>query len=271
MFESDFEMQARGNADEGLDTTIVDNPQNNTEDHDDNGEHSDGTKVAEGGGNGAENTSGEGTDGSSDNSDEYIVLRLNGDEVRTLNRDEATHYAQRGIELESVYQKLDYVAVSLGVTVDEFLKNQLDSREDAYRKELETKVSDPATLEELMGLYRTREKEKYEQVILGRKTEQENARQTKESKVADDFLKLQQEFPEVADFKSLPEGVKKAAARGENLLGAYLLHLHREGQAVKKAEENAKVAAKASTGSMNNAAGGNEESFSDFRKALFGM
>ncbi len=236
-----------------------------------NGEGADGVKnTDEGAGDGTGNNEGDGPDGSSDSSDKYIELRINDNEVRSLNRDEAMHYAQRGVELEGVYQKLDYLATAQGVSVDDYLKNQLDAREQSYRAELETRVTDKDALEELMGLYRTREKEKYEQAILGRKKAEETARQTRESKIAEDFLKLQKEFPEVSDYKSLPNSVKSAAAKGEDLLSAYLLHRHREGQAVKKAEESAKAAAAASAGSMQSVADISEESFSDFKKALFG-
>ncbi len=215
----------------------------------DNADADNNATATDNGTEGAEDNAGNGTDGSLEDTTEYIEIAVT-DGVRTLNRDEATHYAQRGVELEATYQKLDYLATAQGITVDEFLKSQLDARENAYRQELESRVPNKDDVEKLMGLYRSQEKEKYEQAILGRKKAEETARQTRESKIADDFLKLQKEFPEVKDYKSLPKEVKSAVAKGQDLMSAYLLHQHREGQAVKKAEESAKAAATASAGSM---------------------
>ncbi len=277
MFGEDIEFGAAFEADENLGAADEGNAADERNDADgaDTGNES-GAGKSNGAENSAENgaeggaaeNEGNGDDGSLDNSEDFIEITAT-DGVRSLNRNEATHYAQRGVELEATYQKLDYLATAQGVSVDEYLKSQLDARENVYRQELETRVHDKESVEKLMGLYRSQEKEKYEQAILGRKKAEETARQTRESKVAEDFLKLQKEFPEVSDFKSLPNSVKSAAAKGEDLLSAYLLHQHREGQAVKKAEESAKAAAAASAGSMNSAASPNEDSFKDFRKALF--
>nr|DAO88780.1 MAG TPA: hypothetical protein [Caudoviricetes sp.] len=211
---------------------------------------------------------GNGTVSPEDNTDDYIDVSYN-NETRTLNRGEAATYALRGLELEGLHSKLFYLANAEGKSVDEYLENLLTIRENAYREELESRVTDQQALNDLMELYRSREKEKYEQTVLGRKKAEEEERQTRESEIADEFLKLQKEFPEIADFKSLPNEVKSAAAKGENLLSAYLLHRHREGQAVKKAEESAKAAAAASTGSMSSEHGNSEEAYAEFRKSLF--
>lgn len=206
----------------------------------------------ENGTEGAVNDAGNGTEGSFEDTSDYIEVSF-GEEVRSLNRDEATYYAQRGIELDQVYQELDYIATTQGLTVDEFLKAQRDARETAYRQQLETRVTDEEAIEDLMNLYRSKEDEKYEQAKLGRKKAEEAERQSRESRIADDFIKLQKEFPEVKDFKSLPASVKQAAANGKDLLAEFLLYQHREGQAVKKAEETAKAAAAASGGSVKSA------------------
>ena len=233
------------------------------------GEESNGESDSDEGASDGADDEGNGADGSEVDTGDFIEISVN-DERRTLNRDEAAQYARRGVELDGMYRKLDYLATASGKTVDDLLQGYLDAREAEYRKGLEARVSDPEAVEQLMEVYRTREKEKYEQAVLGRKKAEETARQTREAQIAEDFIKLQKEFPEVADYKSLPPEVKRAAANGENLLNAYLLHLHREGQAVKKAKANAEAAAAASAGSMSDVAQNRENaSFSEFKAALF--
>lgn len=228
----------------------------------------DGKDVDEKPADGAENDTGNGTESPTDDTDAFLDVSFN-DETRTLSRDEAAAYAQKGLELEGMHKKLDYLANAEGKSVDEFLENLLRSREAAHETELKSRITDEAAVNDLMELYRSREKEKYEQTLLGRKKAEEAARASLEGQIADSFLKLQKEFPEVADFKSLPDEVKRAAGKGEDLLSAYLLYRHREGQAVKKAEESAKAAAAATPGSMSSEAGKPEEAYAEFKRSLF--
>ena len=217
---------------------------------------------------GAESDAGNGIENPTDDTDQFLEFSFN-NEMRTLNRDEAVAYALKGLELEGMHKKLDYLANADGKSVEEFLETLLTARESAHRQELESRISDENAVNDLMDLYRTREKEKYEQVLLGRNKAQEEAKKSREGQIAEDFLKLQKEFPDIADFKSLPNEVKRAAANGEGLLSAYLLFKHREGQAVKKAEESAKAASAASSGSMSSEAGKHEEAYAEFKRSLF--
>lgn len=216
------------------------------------------------------NATGNGAEGSLDNNDSFIDIEFS-DGVRSLSRDEATAYILRGSELEGLHKKLDYLASVNGKSVDEYLEELLKNREDAYRRELETKVTDESTIDDLMEVYRTREKEKYNEVLLGRKNAEEAAKVTRENQIADSFIELQKEFPEITEYKLLPEEVRRSAAKGENLLSAYLLHMHKEQKAVKKAEETAAAAKAASSGSVSTEKADGEKAYiTDFEKGLFG-
>lgn len=184
-------------------------------------------------------------------------------ETRVLSRDDAATYAQigmkfkdSGINIDTVkplYNKLDYIAAQRGCSIPELVDGLLAGDEDNHRKELaETLGADNPVIEELMKVYRSEQKEKYEKVLSDRKSAEENAEKEKqislEKRLAEEFTELKAEFPEIAEFSALPKEVKAEAAKGRDLLSAYLRYTHKENKKAAAAEQAEKAAAKASTG-----------------------
>ena len=103
-----------------------------------------------------------------------------------------------------------------------------------------------------MKVYSNEQKEKYEKVLLDRKSAKDNAEKEKqislEKRLAGEFAELKTEFPEIADFSALPKEVKAEAANGRDLLSAYLRYTHKENKKTAAAQQAEKEAAKASTG-----------------------
>ena len=67
--------------------------------------------------------------------------------------------------------------------------------------------------------------------------------------------RLQQEFPELAEFSAVPKSVLDAAVKGKNLTDAYLRYQRAESKKVSAAKATQEQAAKASAGSQAEGAG----------------
>lgn len=73
--------------------------------------------------------------------------------------------------------------------------------------------------------------------------------------LADEFVELQQEFPELAEFSAVPKAVLDAVVKGKNLTDAYLRYQRTESKKVSAAKATQEQAAKASAGSQAEGAG----------------
>lgn len=207
-------------------------------------------------------------------------------ETQLLSRDDAVRYAQigmkfkdSGIDIDTVkpiYNKLDYIAAQRGCSMQELVDGLLSSAEESHRKELtDTLGADNPVVEELMKVYRNEQKEKYERVLSDRRAAEESAQKEKqislERRLAEEFTELKAEFPEIAEFSALPREVKAEAAKGRDLLSAYLRYTHKENKRTAAAEQAEKAAAKASTGQAASPAQSEENAVSAFMQGLSGI
>lgn len=199
--------------------------------------------------------------------------------TRSLSRDEVVDFAKQGIfyndTVKPLYNKLDYIAAQRGCTIPELVDGLLAGDEDNHRKELaETLGADNPVIEELMKVYRNEQKEKYEKVLSDRKSAEENAEKEKqislEKRLAEEFAELKAEFPEIAEFSALPKEVKAEAAKGRDLLSAYLRYTHNQNKKTAAAEAAEKAAAKASTGQASSPAQAEDSVVSAFLDAFNG-
>ena len=180
----------------------------------------------------------------------FLSIQYN-HEIKGLSREEAASLAQKGIYYQGVYDKLDYVATQMDTDVDTLVENLLKKQEDGYRQSLVDKLGEDSDLiDGLMQVYRNNQKEKYDKAVADRKTKTETAMT---SRLADEFVELRAEFPELEEFKDLPDTVKKKAAEGMNLTAAFLLYKHNENKRIAAAQDSAIAAEKASAGSASSA------------------
>lgn len=176
---------------------------------------------------------------------------------RTLNREEAVSYAQKGMFYETavmpLYNKLDYIAAQRGQSIEEVVDRLMNSDEEHHKQELIERFGEESgIIDDLMKVYRDGQKQKYDKIVADRqKAAEESAsreRESLEARLASEFSELRTEFPEVKEFKDLPTAVKAAAANGRDLLSAYLRYRHSEGKKIADAQASAEAAAKATTG-----------------------
>ncbi len=245
-------------------------------------EQSEGTNQAEGEQNAVE---GSGNEQNAKDS-AFLPIRYNHEDM-TLSREEAVKFAQLGKlysesgldigTVKPIYSKLDYIAALKGVTPEALVDGMIADDEAQFRQGLVEKFGeDTEELEILLQAHRDTQKQKYQKILETRTETEQNAAKEKQeslnSRLANEFLELQAEFPEIANFASVPPAVKEMAAKGMDLMSAYLRFKHSEDKKVTAAKQTAESAQKASTGSGSSAADeGISESEKRFRDALWGL
>lgn len=199
----------------------------------------------------------------------FLPVKVNHEE-RNLTREEATMYAQIGMGfkesgmdlnvIKPLYSKLDYIAAQRDCSIEDVIDGIISSDENAYRQSLVDKFGedDGNLIEDCIQAYHNKQKAKYDKVLENRKTATKQQTESLNAKIAADFLTVKAEFPEYAEFKDLPETVKKSALEGESLMSALLLHNHREGKKIAAQQQSAEKAAKSSTGTIADTPSGDD-------------
>lgn len=232
-----------------------------------------------------ENQNSEENNNSSENSEpEFSLPIVYNKEGRNLNRDEAIKYAQMGLHLQEsginlseakdIHAKLDYIATVKGVDVKSLIDEMFDSDEKTYREELAGEGMSEKTIDSLVALRKSENKEKYEAAIAQRKADKEalieQNRQSLENRLADELIELKELCPEVESYESLPDSVKEMAVKGLDLTSAYLRYAHAERVKIEKATKAAEEAAKATAGSLSGESNTPDNTQSAFLKGLWG-
>ena len=198
----------------------------------------------------------------------FLTIRFNKKD-EPLTEEEARDYAQKG---KFYHGKLDYIATLSDTTIPELLDKMLNSIDEAKRNELISQFgNDEDTINLYMKAFHDEQKEKYEKAIADRETAEKQSVEDRNARIAEEFVAMQQDFPELKSVNDIPSSVLKAANNNMPLAYAYLLHKHKENQKIAAAQEQSKAAAQTSTGSMS-ANEGDTKSDAEQRylKALWG-
>ena len=178
-------------------------------------------------------------------------------ENRDMTRDEAVTFAQKGLlydQINPIFNKLDYLAAQKDISISELVDSLITADENAHRQELISRYGEESkAVDELMELYRNKNGEKYRKVLADRQRleaeSEQKSKLDKEKSLSEQFIKLQEEVPEITAVKDIPEAVLSLAEKNQiDLVSAFLLHKHREGKRILAAEKLAAEAAKTSTG-----------------------
>lgn len=181
----------------------------------------------------------------------FMTIQYN-HEDRHLTQEEAVTLAQKGVAYDDIYKTISRAAALKGTDVKTFIKSFEKAQDDAYREELIAKYGedDMETVNSLMELYNQKKESTIKAAEEAEAQKQREQQTTLESRLADEFIRLQQEFPEVEKFDALPKSVVNAAAKGQDLLSAYLLYQHSEHKKAEAAKKTAEAAKNASGGSL---------------------
>lgn len=200
----------------------------------------------------------------------FMTVKYNHEE-KELTQEEARNWAQKGMHYESLYDKLDFIAAQSDISVNDLVERMVKSIETEKLEELRERYGDDEeTINDLMSIYREKQKKKYDKVISDRKSESEQQTESNNARIAAEFTALKAEHPELTNFASLPDSVVKAVANGMSLEHAYLKHQDAERRKVAAAQENAQKASNASTGSMSGEADTKTDAERRYLNALWG-
>lgn len=173
-------------------------------------------------------------------------------EKRNLTREEAITFAQKGIHFQKTYDAIERVATLKGQSVNEFLNGLETAQDEAHRQGLKEKFGDDEdTINQMMELYNINKQKTLDNAKASQRAAAEQEEQTTHERLAQEFAEMKSgDFPELTEFKDLPDEVKRAAFGGLSLSHAYLKYMHNENKKIAAAKASQEEAAKKSTGSM---------------------
>ena len=176
-----------------------------------------------------------------------------------LTVQQAATLAQKGMkfdEMKGALDKLSYLSAAAGMNSEQLLDSIIESKEKELADRARKMAGDDDELfARLMELEHGKQKNAYERFLDAQRSLEDDGKSDESRKIAEEFLELKKEFPEIAGIADLPEQVlRMSAEKGVSLLDGYLRYRHRENAKIKAASEAQKTAADSSTGSLNSKA-----------------
>lgn len=173
-----------------------------------------------------------------------------------LTAEQATAYAQMGMKYEAqalLREKLDRLASGSGKTVEQMVDMLMESQDKLLRSQLLERCNgDQEKADLLLEKELARRQAAYDEVTRQRVAAAEQEEKDFTERMAEQFMELQKEFPELEAFDSLPPSVVDLAAQKDiSLLDAYLRHRLKEDRRVEQNRTAAATAAKAGIGSQS--------------------
>lgn len=221
----------------------------------------------------------EGSKGSG-NPDFKLPVKFYG-EQRNLTFEEAVEFAQKGMNYEKLkagldgyeqskplLDKLAYLSSKHGKTAEEIIEGLMTADEQFLRSQLTEKYGELP--EEVMTTLIKEEKAKaqnaYNEHLSEEKAQQAESEKAVHIRIANEFLELQKEFPELSTIDNVPDSVIiDAVNNGRNLIDAYLRHQSKESRKIEAAQQAEASAKKSSAGSLE---GGNVSHASNAESAF---
>ena len=171
-----------------------------------------------------------------------------------LTREDATAYAQKGLlytELQPTIDTLRRLAAGAGKSVAELVASIAEANEKAMKERfLREAHGDTSVAERLMQVERTRLQAAYDSSIAAEKEAEETATRTLNERLATEFCELQAEFPNLKEFKDIPQAVvNEAINKNKSLVDVYLRYHFKEQKKIAANNASRQAAAAASVGS----------------------
>ena len=176
-------------------------------------------------------------------------------EIRELSKEETVDYVQTGMHAKPILADLRYLAAQDGhKSVKEFLEVLKKSAENSRMENIRSQLVDDGN-EELANAILAAELSKIKDAAGVIEADEQKAfaaeYETEHERLADEFITLQKEFPELKEFKDVPKSVLMLAQKEKiSLLDAQLRFQHAENKKIKQAEQSAAAAAESSSGSV---------------------
>ena len=193
---------------------------------------------------------------------------------RDFTKEEAVKLIQKGMHTEALRAKLEYLAKQQGTDVNAVVDRIVKAPEDLYRRHLEELYGKDSTDVEIgMAIYREKQSDDYKRLMAGEeKSAQEQAKtQSINESLANQYVMLKKEMPDVPEYCDLPDSVIIEAAEGKrDLYSAYICYLHKEKTKIDAAKKTQMAASGASSGKMSqNENDGMSSSDANFLRGLW--
>lgn len=191
--------------------------------------------------------------GEADNVQQPITIPIQyKHEARELTLEEAQDFAQKGLrydEIAPTLDKLRFLAAANDKEISEMVDALVESQDKKlYDSIMEECYGDEKLAKRLFEVEKAQRQAKYESARQQETAAEQKAKEDLAKRLADDFVELQEEFPDITEFSGLPQQVVDTAVKkGISLTDAYLRHQHAENKKITAArtaqEQAAKVAA----------------------------
>ena len=191
--------------------------------------------------------------GEADNVQQPITIPIQyKHEARELTLEEAQDFAQKGLrydEIAPMLDKLRFLAAANDKEISEMVDALVESQDKKlYDSIMEECYGDEKLAKRLFEVEKAQRQAKYESARQQETAAEQKAKEDLAKRLADDFVELQEEFPDITEFSGLPQQVVDTAVKkGISLTDAYLRHQHAENKKITAArtaqEQAAKVAA----------------------------
>lgn len=176
-------------------------------------------------------------------------------EHRTLTEEEAVGYAEKGMlydEMTPLLDKLRLMAAGCDKTLPEMVDALMASHDNARLQQL---TEEAGGNEEIARRLLKAEQDERQRTFERRQAESAGAEQSQREqltqRLAAEYVETAKEFPELKEFKEIPESVVNTAIRsGIHLMDAYGRWKRAEERKIGAAKETAARAAASSTGSQ---------------------
>ena len=179
-------------------------------------------------------------------------------ESRQLSIEEAAVLAQKGLKFDSmkgVMDKLAYLSASTGKSAEQLINSVLEANEQALSDKVRKLAGNDETLySKLLALEHGKYQKAFDRVVAAQNAAEQERVKSDNLRVAEEFVELKKEFPEIGEIDSVPEQVLRAAYEdGVKLLDGYLRFKHSEEKKIMAAQKSGAAAAQSSTGSQKTA------------------
>ena len=180
-----------------------------------------------------------------------ITVRFN-HEDRVLTPEEAVQFAQKGLKLDKLQPLIDelsYLAALRGKTPIDTVKEYIALDEAVYKNSLIAQYGeDTKAIDALMEKYKQDNLTKRAQYVS--KEKEEAVKKEFSEKIANEFIELKGECPEIDSLDKIPVSVLKEA-KEENLLNVYLRYKNRQSQKIALNNQTLKANKNASAGELS--------------------
>lgn len=184
----------------------------------------------------------------------FLSVRFN-HEDRELTQAEAQSFAQKGMQAEPLMADLRYLAAQDGhKSVKEFVENLKKTAHNTRLDNIRSQLVDD-TDEDMLNAILSAEVQKFKDaagvIEADERKAFESEYENEHQRLADEFISLQKEFPNLKEFKDVPKQVLQLAQKEKiTLLDAQLRFQHAENKKTTQSKQSSAAASESSTGSM---------------------